>query len=289
MFVRTSARELLANAAAALAAVGIESARLDARVLLAHALGTSSNEVFGEQQPTDDEVRLFEQVLSRRARREPLAYITGHKEFWNLDFAVGRGVLIPRPETETLVEEALRVFSDAVAPLRVLDVGTGSGCLLIAFLTERTCAQGTGIDSSQAALSFAKRNAQALGVADRTQLVRAAWNVPGEGKFDVVLANPPYLSEQEFEYSQPEIRLFEPREALVAGPDGLEGIRGLVPVLARSLTRTGRAFVEIGAGQRDAVSPIVRHHGLEVVRVAPDLSGVARCFVLGRQEQGACD
>ena len=282
----TRVRDALVRGRERLCAEGIESARLDARILLSQALNVAPGAVFADNTLRPEQLRDFDDLIGRRARREPLAYIAGHKEFWNFRFEVGSGVLIPRPETETLVEEALRAFPDPTAPLDILDVGTGTGCLLIAFLSERSVARGTGIDASEIALAYARANARRQGVDQRCQFFHAAWDPP-TGLFDVILANPPYLSEREFAGAQPEIRDYEPREAFVAGVDGLDGMRALAPVLARRLRGNGLAFVEIGEGQADLVREIMNSRRLDVRKIVPDLSGVARCLVAGRQEHGA--
>jgi release factor glutamine methyltransferase len=312
--VTPSVREVLARGAARLQAAGIESARLDARVLLSYALGIPSDALF----PADageNQVERFESLIARRAAREPLAYITGRKEFWSLDFEVGPGVLIPRPETETLVEAALRRFPDAAAPLDVLDMGTGSGCLLIAFLKERRNARGLGIDTSEVALAYARRNATRHGLAVRCSFEEAIsqsrhqghqggparkarmddswcpWCLGGQlplrshdsgDKFDVILANPPYLTNEEFAASMPEIRDYEPRQALAAGGDGLAAMRAFVPGFVRLLAPAGLAFLEIGAGEAGKVAEIVMAAGLEVRQSVSDLSGIPRCLVIGR-------
>lgn len=278
-------RDALAEGTAQLRAAGIESARLDARVLLASALKISADAVPARQDLRAAQYEEFVALLARRAAREPLAYITGHKEFWSLSFAVGPGVLIPRPETETLVESALSRF-DAQRPLRVLDIGTGSGCLLISFLTERPRATGVGIDASEAALAWAGRNALSLGMAARSRLESAFWEPAGANRFDVILVNPPYLKTVEFEASEPEIRLWEPRSALVGGKDGLDSIRALAPLLGHRLTDDGRAFVEVGMGQAAAATEILTPSGLDVHGVIADLSGIPRCLIAGRAGGG---
>ena len=281
-------RDALAEGAAQLRAAGIESARLDARVLLAAAMHVSADEVFAGGELRAGEYERFAALVARRASHEPLAYITGHKEFWSLRFAVGPGVLIPRPETETLVETALHRFG-AGKPLRVLDIGTGSGCLLIAFLHERSEATGVGIDSSKSALGWAKRNTISLGVASRSLLELAEWEPAGDDLFDVILVNPPYLRDAEFEASQPEIRSWEPRSALAAGEDGLAALRDLAPVLAARLTGAGEAFVEIGLGQAPAATEILAQSGLDVRDAVSDLSGIPRCLVAGRAGAAAVE
>ena len=248
-------------------------------------MDVASEALFACDDATPEQLKAFDALIVRRARREPLAYITGHKEFWNLGFAVGPGVLVPRPESETLIESALAAFPDA--PLRVLDIGTGTGCLLISFLADRTRASGIGVNSSETALEYARKNKARHGLDGRCQLFRSAWEPPVGGTFDVILVNPPYLSEREFDLAQPEIREYEPREAFVAGPDGLDGVRAIAPVLTRRLSPAGRAFIEIGAGQEDAAKAILTACDLDVYQSAPDLSGVARCLVTGWPERSA--
>jgi release factor glutamine methyltransferase len=219
---------------------------------------------------------LFETFLQRRIAREPVAYITGHKEFWSLDLAVGPGVLIPRPETETVIEQMLAHLPDRAAALDVLDLGTGTGCLLIAALHEYRNARGTGVDSSDAALAWARRNVEtfenraALLLADFTQV---------SGAYDVILSNPPYIRTSDIDALEPEVRLYEPLAALDGGADGLEAYRALGPVLRRLLKPGGLAFLEIGAGQGDAAAALL---GLDLVGIMPDLAGISR-VVIGRK------
>jgi release factor glutamine methyltransferase len=285
--VSVSARDALARGVARLREAGIDSARLDVRVLLAQATDIAADAIFGSEAVSAGQLACFDAVVARRAAREPLAYITGEKEFWSLPFAVGPGVLIPRPETETLIDSALRDFADSACAVRVLDVGTGSGCLLIAFLRERPHATGLGIDNSEAALAYARRNALRHDLAGRCRLELCP--IPGHSfacEFDVIFANPPYLTDAEFEASAPEIHDHEPQEALAAGPDGFAGIREVARLLPRALDAAGRAYIEVGVGQAPAAAGILGAAGLEVRRVEPDLSGVPRCLVIGRPGKG---
>ena len=281
----TAASDVLAEGAAQLRAAGIESARLDARVLLAAAMQISPDSPFVGGALRPGEYERFTALIARRAAREPLAYIIGHKEFWSLSFAVGPGVLVPRPETETLVEAALHRF-DAEKRLRVLDIGTGSGCLLISFLRERPEATGVGVDPLESALAWARKNARALGVASRCRLELADGEPANGEQFDVILVNPPYLSAAEFEESAPEIRSWEPRPALVGGEDGYEAIRALGAVLARRLAEAGAAFVEVGMGQAAGAAEILIRSGLDVHEFIADLSGIPRCLIAGRSGNG---
>jgi release factor glutamine methyltransferase len=274
-------RELLLDASARLAAAGVDAPGTDARVLLAGALGLTAEELLGVDGVDPQARARFESLLSRRIAREPLAYITGNKEFLSLDFEVGPGVLIPRPETETLVEEALKAFPDRSAPLRVLDYGTGTGCLIIAFLLHYPNATGLAIDVSDEALAWAQRNVVRHGLAGRLALAKDA----GRAKtaFDVVFANPPYLAEGEFAQAAPEIARYEPRTAFVGGADGLACYGALAACLFRSLAPRGLAFVETGADQAPSVASLFAAKGLDVRRFVPDLRGISRCAVVGRR------
>jgi release factor glutamine methyltransferase len=248
-------------AAKRLAAAGIDSARLDARLLWAHAGGDEA---------------AFDTAIARRLNREPVAAITGRKEFWSLDFAVGPGVLVPRPDTETLIEEALRLVPDARAPLRIADLGTGSGVLLIAALTEFPNATGVGFESSPEAFAWASANAARL-APGRAEMRLADWNQAQE-RFGLVFSNPPYIASGEIESLEPEVSQFEPRAALDGGADGLEAYRALGRLLPAILAPGGHALLEIGAGQAPAMELLFP--GLELVRIASDIAGIPRCVVL---------
>jgi len=274
---------LLDQAAARLRAAGIESPRLEARLLLAHVLDIAPETLVQPFVAADgEEAEVSERYATAVARRiagEPLAYVIGRREFWSLDFSVGRGVLVPRPESEKLVEEAFHAFPDVNARLNVLDLGTGSGCLLLAFLSERTNARGLGIDASPDALLYARTNATALGLDNRVHFSKGDWARGVNGAFDVIFANPPYLTEAELAEAPPELRA-EPRAAFAGGPDGLDAYRALAAQIGTHLNPAGRAFVEVGLGQADAVAAIFSLAGVETLRAVPDLLGIPRCLVL---------
>ena len=236
-----------------------DTARLDAELLMAHALGVTRSELLlrhmAEAVPED-----FGPLLARRLAHEPVAYILGEQEFRGLAFKVTPDVLIPRGDSEVLVEAALRARPDA---RRVLDCGTGSGALLLAVLTDLPEAAGIGIDRSEAALAVARENAAALGLADRATMLAADWREPGWaeslGRFDLVLANPPYV--EDAAELAPSVREHEPAGALFAGPEGLDAYRSLVPQLPHLLTASGVALVEIGATQGPPVAEIAHASG----------------------------
>lgn len=258
---------------------GITSARLDARLLLACALEIDATQVFmyPERQLTDHEKTTVSELLSRREKREPLSHILGKREFWGLSFKVSSAVLTPRPDSETLIEAALATFPDRRAALNVLDLGTGSGCLLLSMLSEYPFARGVGIDISPEALDVARSNAEALDMTGRTEFVLGSWDDGLNGCYDVIFGNPPYIPDDEIDHLAPEVARYEPRLALSGGADGLDCYRALVPVMRRHLAARGRAFVEVGAGQADPVRNIFTSGGMIVMGVVPDLGGIARC------------
>ncbi|MEO8604627.1 MAG: peptide chain release factor N(5)-glutamine methyltransferase [bacterium] len=277
-----TAAALLGAAAPRLAAAGIDSARLDAEVLLAHALGFGRTALYARLRdalPVDACAR-FEALLARRERREPVAYLTGVQEFWSLPFGVTPDVLIPRPETELLVELALQHLP-ADAPRTVLDIGTGSACIAVAIARERPLAHVTAVDISRAALAVAHRNAVAHGVDARVTFAESDLfdGLAVDAGFDLIVSNPPYLAPNDA--VSPELAS-EPRGALYAGADGLAVIRRLVAAAADRLRPGGRLLIEIGQGQSDAVVQLARAGGLADPSVAADLAHIPRVLVAQR-------
>ena len=274
-----STRDLLHLAAARLSQAGVDSARLDARILLAQAMGASREELIaGTRQPTPEQEQAFQTLIARRAAREPLAYITGSKEVWSLDFKVGPGVLVPRPETETLVEASLAALPDRQAPLRIGDLGTGTGALLLAALAEFPKARGIGFERSAEALAYARSNLRSLGFEGRGEIIAADWNDARDQNFDLIFSNPPYIPSAEILTLEPEVRLYEPRAALDGGTDGLDAYRTLAELLPRLLRPGAIAVLELGQGQAERVKSLFRN--LIVLDVAPDLAGNLRVLVL---------
>lgn len=285
----------VADAASRLAAAGVDSARLDARLLAGRAFGLAP-----EAALTDPERPLggaglacFDRLVARRAAREPLAHILGQREFWSLPFRVDGATLIPRPDSECVVEAALFELKEAglgesgliesgAAP-RILDLGTGSGCLLLALLSELPGATGIGVDCSTGALDLAAANARALGLDGRADFYLGHWGRdlgPDFSRvFNCIVINPPYIPDQEIAELAPEIARYEPREALAGGADGLDAYRALAPDLLRLAAPEGLIVVEVGAGQADAVGDILVAAGLGEARVTRDLAGVERCLV----------
>ncbi|HEV7960763.1 MAG TPA: peptide chain release factor N(5)-glutamine methyltransferase [Rhizomicrobium sp.] len=273
-----SIRDLLYDAAHRLTLAGVDSARLDARVLLAHAMGVTREDLIAaKREPSAREAALFESFVARRIAREPVAYIRGMREFWSLDFKVGPGVLVPRPETETLIEAAVSTVSDRVAPLSIADLGAGSGALLVAALKEFSHARGTGFERSAQAFAYAQANLVHHGLKARGKLIAGDWN-EAEGQFDLIFSNPPYIPTADIRSLDPEIRLHEPVAALDGGGDGLAAYHDLAGLLPRLLRPGGLAFLELGQGQAARVELLFQ--GLTVVHVAPDLAGIPRVLVL---------
>jgi release factor glutamine methyltransferase len=272
---------LIAQGAARLAAAGIENPRSEARLLLAHVLGAAPSELVGSAGPASsaDAAAAFLAAIARREAHEPIAYITGTREFWSLDFDVGPGVLIPRPETETLIEEAVKAFADHSASLSALDIGTGTACLPIAFLREFPNARAVATDASPDALQWARRNVGKHGVQLRCHLVETQWTDGLAESFDAIFSNPPYIETAIVPMLDTDVAVFEPHRALDGGADGLDAYRALAPRIARHLRQDGRAFIELGAGQAGAVSAIFATANLETIAVVPDLSGIDRCLV----------
>jgi release factor glutamine methyltransferase len=250
--------------------------RLDAELLLAHALGISREALLlGADRAVPPE---FDALLSRRLAHEPVAYITGTKHFWTLELGVTPDVLIPRPDSETLIEAAIAHFG-AQEPKSVLDLGTGSGALLLASLDHWRNAQGVGVDRSAAALAVARGNAGRLGFGNRARFVQGSWADMLDARFDLILCNPPYV--ESGATLMPDVARHEPAAALYAGPEGLDDYRRIVPALPRLLAPGGVAALEIGSEQAEAVSEMVHAAGL-VANVLKDLAGLDRCVAVSR-------
>jgi release factor glutamine methyltransferase len=273
--------DALRAAVDAMKAAGVETPRLDAELLLAAAIGQDRAQLAAnpEAEIPPPAARRFAEMVRRRLRREPVAYILGRRGFRHLELAVDPRVLIPRPETELLVELALEL-----RPRTVLDVGTGSGALALAIAAELPGAEITATDTSTGALAVAAANAERLGLAARVELFEGS--LPPRGKdeeFDLVVANLPYVSERAWGDLQREVTEWEPREALLAGPEGLDIFRSVVPALAAV---AGTLALEIGQGQAAAVGELLRAAGCQAIESRPDLAGIER-LVIGRRESVA--
>jgi release factor glutamine methyltransferase len=263
---------------------GIEhdEAALSARLLAEAVLGWSTTQILtsGDQLEPPAFAAAFEELIARRAHREPLAYITGTREFWNLRFEVSPAVLIPRPETEGLIEAVNTILPDREASLRVADVCTGSGCVAVAIAVERRAARVVAADLSAAALEIARRNVTRHGVRDRVECVQGDLLTPLTGRFDLIVANPPYVAAGSRTALQPEVRNFEPETALFGGADGLEIIRRLVSDAPACLNPDGYLMFEFGDGQEADVSELISASSrLRMVDIKCDLQGIERIAI----------
>lgn len=262
------------TAARDLAAIS-DTPRLDAELLMAHALGITRETLLLHHLDTPIPPG-FPTLLARRIAHEPIAYITGTRAFWSIDLAVGPGALIPRPDSETLIDAAVAHFGNR-APATILDLGTGPGTLLLAALAEWPAAQGIGIDASDAALGYARRNANTLGMADRAQFRTGDWAAGISERFDLILCNPPYIATAE--RLPADVADYEPSSALFAGPEGLDDYRVLAPQIAGLIAASGMAVVEIGHTQAAAVSALFAAQSLST-RIAQDLAGRDRAVIV---------
>ncbi|SBV91937.1 Release factor glutamine methyltransferase [uncultured Alphaproteobacteria bacterium] len=276
--------EVVAWATEALRAAGVEGPRRDARVLVGAVLGVDMAAMLAHpEHPVDEAERArVEAAVRRRAAREPVSRILGVREFWGLEFRLGEETLDPRPDSETVVAALLEGLGDAPRP-RVLDLGTGTGCLLLAVLAERPGATGVGVDAAPGAVAVAAENAAALGLTPRAEFVVRDWRNPGWreglGRFDAVIANPPYIPDADVPGLEPEVRVYDPHAALAGGADGLDPYRLLCPQVPELLVPGGVAAFEVGIGQADAVSALFGAAGLRPGGVRADLGGVDRAVV----------
>ena len=278
--------QALERGAAALRAAGVEDPRRDARLLLAAAADVSVEQVFGYPERLLDAAAgvRFADFLRRRAAREPVSRVLGTREFWGLDFALSPATLDPRPDSETLVAAVAERLAGVAGPVSILDLGTGSGCLLLALLTELPLAWGLGVDIAPEAVATARDNARRLGLADRACFAVGDWlgpiaGPPIAGTWKAIVSNPPYIREDAVSGLAPEVRLHEPRAALTGGPDGLQAYRALAPALTGRLARAGLVAFEVGAGQAPAVAGLLRKAGFEGIETRRDLAGVERCVL----------
>jgi len=264
---------------------GIENVRSEARLLLCHVLGVETQILIGypERDISQNDLDRLERLLKRRESREPMSHILGEREFWSLPFKVTKDTLTPRPDSETLIDAVLRYIPDMMQKLRVLDLGTGTGCLLLSVLSEYQQASGLGVDISPAALDVAKENARNLGLETRCDFRLCDWGAGLSEKFDLILSNPPYIALCDKKMLAPEVVKFEPDSALFAGPDGLDDYRKLALTLGELLRDDGLVVLEIGINQGDAVSELMEKAGFCVLERPKDLSGIERCVIIRKK------
>jgi len=267
-----------------LAEAGFETAALDARLLLLSALGIGPADLVtrSDASLTPQEANRLAAFTRRRLAHEPVARIIGGREFWGLDFTLSPETLVPRPDTETVVETVLDLVPDRQAPLTLADFGTGSGCLLVALLHELPKATGLGIDLSLGALRTARRNAFANGVGERSHFAVSRWADAVVGPFDLIVSNPPYIASDVIPTLTPEVREHDPRLALDGGPDGLDAYRILLKESVRLLAPGGLLALEIGYDQADSLKRLAEDGPLEILRLAHDLGNNPRCITFRR-------
>ncbi|ATU72580.1 methyltransferase [Gluconacetobacter sp. SXCC-1] len=273
-------RALLSAATERLHRAGIEAPQREARLLAAHAAGTDLAGLLRIDGLTDAAHATFIHMLGRRLNHEPMAYITGQAGFWSLDLAVSPATLIPRADSETLVEAVLHHLPDRTRALRVLDIGTGTGCLLLAVLAEYGQATGIGTDINPHAARLAAHNAARNALASRCVTLCCNWADAVRGPFDLVLSNPPYIPHADLAGLMPDVVAHEPARALDGGPDGLVAYRALAAIMPALLAPGGTAVLELGIGQDRSVPALMRERGLEVAEIRPDLGGIGRALVV---------
>ena len=278
---RLCVADALASATARLRACGVENPSRDAMLLLSHATGVDRSRLMGhpELRLMPREVADFETCLSRRLAREPISRILGRREFWDLTLQLSAATFDPRPETEVLVEAVLDRYRAHEAPFRILDLGAGSGCILLALLKSLPQATGLGIDIDDAAVAIARRNAKDQALSLRATFEVGTWGGGLDGQWQVIVSNPPYIVDSEIKDLAPEVAEFDPVLALSGGPDGLDRYRELLPHAARLLAPDGLLALELGFGQAEAVADLLPGVGMSRVDLIKDLSGIDRCLL----------
>lgn len=277
-----SAREALRLGILHLQAAEISSAALDARILLEFVLGVSREELlFSLDLPiTKAQYAELERLLELRAKHKPIAQIIGKREFWGLNFAVSEATLDPRADSETLIEAVLERVQTKELPLKILDLGTGTGCLLLSLLSELPNASGVGADISRETLAIASLNANNLKLEDKADFVQSNWAENVEGKYDIIISNPPYIPSLEIAKLAPEVAEFEPKLALDGGDDGFDCYRAIMTQLPNMLAENGFVAFEIGMGQEGELDKIAAANGLKMVSEKQDLGGIIRCIII---------
>jgi len=279
------AKEAMREAVLRLQAAKIESASLDARIIMEQVLGVTREQLlFSLDLPINDaQYAELKKLVEMREMRKPLAQIIGKREFWGLNFVVSDATLDPRPDSETLVEAVLARLKNRSEKLKILDLGTGTGCLLLSLLSELPNANGVAVDICEKALNIARQNALNLGISDRVQFICSNWaekleNI--EQGFDIIISNPPYIPSEEIKTLAPEVAKFEPIGALDGGVDGFDCYRKIIGQLPKLLAENGFAAFEIGMGQEKYLTKIAYNNGFEVIEIKKDLAGIARCVIL---------
>ncbi len=272
-------KEIIRNTKARFRDAGIESYAIDADVIIAEAIDKNREFLIGnpEYEVAQEQLEKIEGFCNRRENREPVAKILGRKEFWSMEFAVDKNTLDPRPDSETLIEAVLGIYQDKAADLRILDLGTGSGCLLLVLLSEYKNAYGMGVDINSGAINKAKENSFKLNLARCSDFVVSNWVEKVDGDFDLVIGNPPYIKESDIDSLEPEVSKYDPYIALAGGENGLSCYEEIAKNMP--LKSGGYAVFEFGLGQGEDVKNIFCNAGMQFVSFKKDLSGIDRCIV----------
>lgn len=278
----TKISDILPKAKKKLIAAKIDNYALDADLLLCKAANITRERIIGypESEISDDNITVFNQLIERRIKREPISHILGMREFWGMDFKVTKDTLAPRADSETLIEAALEHYNNKRPPENIIDFGTGTGCLLLSLLSEFEDAKGIGIDISEDTIKVAKENSCKLGLAKRTSFVVNNWGIGIKGKYDLIISNPPYIKNDDSLVLEPEVVVYEPDNALYGGKDGLECYVELAPFVSSLISENGIAIIEFGIGQHNQVKEIMEKSGLKFTSFKKDLAGIIRCIVL---------
>ena len=283
----TTIAKAIAEATSNLESANVDDPRREARLLIGAALQKTSTQIFNSVDEIISQSNLdrISELLSRRANGEPVAYILGEREFWSLPLMVSPATLIPRPDSETLIELVLEHYSDC-PPGRILDLGTGSGCLLLALLSEFKMATGVGVDISADAIAVAAENAKRVELFDRSDFLQGNWTKGQVNTFDLIVSNPPYIPTRDIDGLDKDVRAFEPMTALDGGDDGLDMYRAILSAISQVLAADGKVVVEIGIGQRDDVCGIALIHGFDLVQARADIGGIIRGLMFHKKGVG---
>lgn len=283
----TTIAKAIAEATSNLESANVDDPRREARLLIGAALQKTPTQIFNSVDKIISQSNLdrISELVERRANGEPVAYILGEREFWSLPLMVSPATLIPRPDSETLIELVLEHYSDC-PPGRILDLGTGSGCLLLALLSEFKMATGVGVDISADAIAVAAENAKRVGIFDRCDFLQGNWTKGQVNTFDLIVSNPPYIPTRDIDGLDKDVRAFEPMTALDGGDDGLDMYRAIFSAISQVLSADGKVVVEIGIGQRDDVCGIALSHGFDLVQVRADIGGIIRGLMFHKKGVG---
>ena len=283
----TSVKVILEWAKEKLLEAQIESSILDARLLLGFALGTPQERFYGSEDEilTKTQADNYIKIIERRCKREPVSRIIGTRGFWNLTLKINQSSLDPRPDSEVLIESILKTFPEKADNLKFIDFGTGTGCLLLSALNEFPNSSGVGVDISKECVELARENATLSGLSRRALFIQSDWGREVTDKFDIIIANPPYIQSNIISSLDPEVKNFDPHIALNGGQDGLSCYRELAPQFVKILKKGGLVFLEIGYNQRESVSNIMEQSGLKCLHINQDLGNRDRCLVLAHRDE----